>query len=65
MKVETPQKLKRTAQISVAVTPAMKRRIIEAAHGSERILARFMRDAAMAEVERVERAREKAARANK
>lgn len=66
MKVERPQELKRTAQISVAVTPDQKRRIVEAAHGSGRIVAQFMRAAAMSEVERVERARERAAsRGNK
>lgn len=65
MKVKRPQNLKRTAQISVAVTPDEKRRIIEAAHGSGRVVAHFVRGATIAEVERVEKAREKAAKGSK
>lgn len=65
MKVERPPELKRTAQISLAVTPDQKRRIIEAAHGSGRVVAHFVRRAIMNEVERLEKAKAKAARGSK
>ena len=56
VKVERPDSLKRTASLSIALTPAEKQRIIDVAHGSGQVVSHMARQAILAEVAKLERA---------